>query len=262
MADSLLFPGESVIGDHSPTKLFDTPAGMSKGYEGMYKNGYSASPLTMMPDSFLIDRSEWSDRANEKEKSESRLSDLIIYTKLPPKNQQQTNYCWCTAPTGAFEALRAFMNEPMIEFSNASIGGPITGYKNVGGYGEAALQWMVEHGTVPSTEWPNNAINKKYNTSANQQTAMQYRVGEWWKLDPNNIEQVASCVLQNIPVCVGYDWWGHEVYVVDLLFVNGQPAFRIRNSWGDIPTFPNGFGVLTGKKMIPNDAVAPRQATV
>lgn len=262
MYSSVLYPGERIIDDHSPISFTDTPVGMSKGYEGMHRRGFSASPLTVMPDSFLIDRSEWEDRAAEKEKTQSRLSDLINYKKLPPKNQQQTNYCWCTAPVGAYETLRLFMNEPMVEFSNASIGGPITGYKNVGGFGEDALNYMVNHGVVPSANWPNNTISKKYFTPANQQLAMANRVTEWWKLEPNHIEQTASCVLQNIPVPVGYDWWGHEVYVVDLLFQNGQPCFRIRNSWGDIPEFPYGFGVLSGKKVIPNDAVAPRQAMV
>jgi hypothetical protein len=154
------------------------------------------------------------------------------------------------------------MNQPYVEFSNASVGGPVTGFKNVGGWGDDALNRLENDGVNETKDWPNNAIDKRYFTAANKQAAMNNRVADgWWKLEGGNIEQPASLVLQNIIVPVGYDWWGHEVYLCDLLW-DGDFMFRIRNSWGDIPEFPNGFGVLKGRKMIPSDAVAFRQVTI
>lgn len=262
MPDSLLYPGERIIDEHSPFNLTE-PTGISKGYEGMHRGGYASAAYSAMPDDFLIDRSEWEDRANEKEKTQSRISDLITYKKIPPKNQQQTNYCWIFGVTGAFQTVRLLMNQPVIELSPASGGGPITGYKNVGGWGANALDWLVEHGLVPSEKWPDTAYNaRNLYTEENKKLALDYRCNEFWKLESNSFEQVASCVLQNIPVPVGYDWWGHLVYAVDLVFISREPCLRIRNSWGDIPEFPNGFGVLKGRKSIPSDAVAPRQAVV
>ena len=262
MTNSLLYPGERIIDDNSPFNLTE-PKGISKGYEGMYQGGYGAAPLDPFPDEFLIDSNEWEDRANEKEKTQSRLSDIITYSQMPPKNQQKTNYCWIFGVTGAFQTVRAVMNEPQIELSPASAGGPITGYKNVGGWGLPALQFVSDKGLVPSSIWNDTAYNaKNLYTEANKKIALDFRCPEWWKLESDSLEQAASCVLQNIPVPAGYDWWGHLIYLVDLVFIGGVPCFRIRNSWGDIPEFPNGFGILKGKRAIPNDAVAPRQASV
>lgn len=262
MADSIIYPGEKIIDDHSPNSLI-LPQGVSKGYDGMHRRGYANAHFSAVPDSLLIDKSEWRDRIESKQKDESQVSDLIKYKQIPPENQASTNYCWCTAPVGAFRVVRGIMNQPDKAFSNASVGGPTTGFKNVGGYGDDALDRMETHGVNEATDWPVNAISKKYYTPENQAKALENRVADgWWKLEPNHIEQTASLVLQNIIVCVGYDWWGHEVYVCDLVYVNGEFCFRIRNSWGDIPEFPYGFGILKGKKMIPSDAVAFRQVTV
>jgi hypothetical protein len=257
----IIRPGEKIIDDNSPENDFN-PAGVRKGYEGMHRRGYANARFSAMPDSMLIDKSEWRDRINAKQKDQAQVSDLLIYKKLPPKNQASTSYCWNTAPVGGYEAQRVIMNMPYVEFSNASVGGPVTGFKDRGGWGDDALDQMENAGVCPSEFWPNNAINKKYYTAENKQRAMENRIADgWWKLEGGHIEQVASLALQNIITQVGYDWWGHEVYVCDLLW-DGDFMFRIRNSWGDIPDFPNGFGILKGRKMIPSDAVAFRQVTV
>lgn len=258
---SILIPGERIIDEHSPMSLTN-PVGVSRGYEGMYQRGFSNARFSAMPDSMLIDKSEWRDRIEAKQKDQSQVSDLIRYKKIPPKDQARTNYCWNTAPVGAYEVVRCIMNQPHIELSNASVGAPITGFKNVGGWGDDALERMESHGINASVDWPNNAIERKYFTQENQKKALENRVVDgWWKLEPNAIEQVASLVLQNILVPVGYNWWGHEVYICDLLW-DREFMFRFRNSWGDTSDYPYGFGVLKGKRMIPNDAVAFRQATI
>lgn len=259
---SIIRPGERIIDERSPDNFINPASVPGKGFEGMYRKGYGYSSFKPMPDSMLIDRSEWRDRIEAKQKDQAQISDVLIYKGLPPKNQARTNYCWNTAPVGGFEAQRCLMNQPYVELSNASIGGPVTGFKNRGGYGDEALERMESHGACPSEFWPNNAIDKKYFTQENQKRALDYRITDgWWKLEGNNIEQPASLVLQNIIVHVGYDWWGHEVYLCDLLW-DKDFMFRIRNSWGDIPEFPNGFGILKGRRMVPSDAVAFRQVTV
>lgn len=260
---SILRPGEKIIDDNSPDNHFNPP-GVRKGFEGMHRRGFAAARFSAMPDSMLIDKSEWRDRINAKQQSQSQVSDLLIYKQLPPKDQASSSLCWYTAPTGGYEAQRVIMNQPYIEFSNGYGAGRITGGKDRGGYGDDALDDMENHGLCPTQYCPNNqaGLSKKYHTPENEQRAMDYRIADgWWKLEGGHIEQAASCVLQNIIVPVGYDWWGHEVYICDLLW-DQDFMFRIRNSWGDIPDFPNGFGILKGRKMIPSDAVAFRQVTV
>lgn len=258
---SILIPGERIIDEHSPMSLTH-PVARGRGYDGMYRRGFANARFSSMPDSMLIDKSEWRDRIEAKQKDQAQVSDLIRYKKIPPEDQSKTNYCWCTAPTGAFRVVRGIMGQPDKAFSNASVGGPVTGFKNVGGWGDDALERMETHGINEATDWPVNTIDKRLFTPENQKKALENRVADgWWKLEPNNIEQPASLVLQNILVPVGYDFWGHEVYLCDLLW-DGEFMFRFRNSWGDIPDYPYGFGVIKGKRMIPSDAVAFRQVTI
>lgn len=260
----ILRPGERIIDDNSPENFFN-PAGVRKGFEGMYRRGFSNARYAALPDRMLIDKSEWRDRIAAKQKDNAQVSDLLIYKNLPPKNQSSSSLCWYTAPTGGYEAQRVIMNQPYIEFSNGYGAGRITGGKDRGGWADDALDDMENHGLCPTKYCPNNqaGLDKKYRTPENAKHASENRITDgWWKLEPGYMEQVASLLLQNIIVCIGYDWWRHEIYACDLLWDGKEFMFRIRNSWGDIPEFPNGFGVLKGRKMIPSDAVAFRQVSV
>lgn len=258
--ESVLYPNERIIDDSIPDAQL-TPAGFSTGYRGMFRSSQSAADTAdAFPSELVYPESEWQARAQELESQKSRLSDIAVAAGVPVLDQQSTNYCWCFGPVGALMFVRAVMGQPMVALSPASVGGPITNFRNVGGWGEDALQWMAEHGVVPSAPWPATAIDKRYWTQANQALAKDYRVTEWWRLQPRNLGQLVSCLLRRIPVAVGYNWWGHEVLACDVVYTNGKIGIRIRNSWGDVPGYPNGFAILQGNKMLPDDAVAPRQA--
>jgi hypothetical protein len=232
--------------------------GTGLDYSARTEEGYgdTADPF---PSELLIPRSEWQARIQEMEEQKSRLSDTIVQAGIPPKNQAQTPYCWINAIVGAEEVVRAGQNQPYVELSPASAGARIKNFRAVGGWGREAIEWVQEHGVTPTRLWPNNAIDRQYLTDAAVKEALKYRVGKYWVLD-NSIDQIFSCLLRRIPVCVGLAWWQHEVYYVDPLWIDGQPAVRPRNSWGDLPQYPNGFFVLQGRKMSPDDSVAPRSA--
>lgn len=255
-----LQPGEQIIDDASPMSAVN-PAGFSCGYKGMFSSAASAAALAeAFPDELLIPENEWQARAEEMDQRKSKLSDIAIAGGVPVLNQLNTNYCWIFGPTGAYMLVRCIQGQPMVELSPASGGGPITNWKNVGGWGEQGLQWIVDNGLVPTSRWPATAIDRRYYTEENKAIAKEYRCTEWWRLEPRNIKQLVSCLLRRIPVTVGYSWWGHQVYACDVVYINGKLGIRIRNSWGDIPQYPNGFAILQGNKMYPDDAVAPRVA--
>lgn len=222
----------------------------SSGYAGV------ANPF---PDSLLIPRSEWQARIKEREEKKSRIRDLCDQAKLPPKDQDQTDFCWGNAPTYLTEVMRVIQNEPMVILSPASVCAPLTDFKNEGGWGKWALQRISDHGAVPVDHWPANAINRKYDTPANDEIAASYRVTEWWELEPQNVDQLVTCLLLGYPVAVGYDWWSHEVSGIDPVWIDGDIGLLIRNSWGS-SWKDNGYAILQGKRMIPDDAVAPRVA--
>jgi hypothetical protein len=192
-----------------------------RAYEGV------AQPF---PDELLIPRSDWQAIIQEQEEQESRLIDICDRAGLKVKDQQQTSYCWVNGPTHCTEIVRLLQNQPMVSLSPASAGAQITGYRNEGGWGKTALEFILSN-----------------------------RDDEWFELEPGNLDQLGSAVLRRIPVAVGYNWWSHEVSAVALKMVDGEPALIIDNSWGQ-SYGTKGRGVIQGRRMLPDDAVAPRTA--
>jgi hypothetical protein len=192
------------------------------------------------------------------EETKSRVSDLVNMAGLPPKDQARTNFCWGNAIVAMLEWIRAIQNEPRVSLSPASVCAQITGYRNVGGWGRQAIEFIIEHGVVPVDEWPANAIDSQYATPQAKQTALLYRFANWYVVDGSNIDQIMSCLLRRWPIGAGLNWWSHEVPFADPVWLDGAPAVRIRNSWG--PDWPSqgagGWSVLQGRRMYPDDAVA------
>lgn len=250
-----------IINDSTPSDILfprDLGRGLDLGLRGPedYAYGATADPF---PASLLIPRSEWQARIQEREERGMTLRGRLKAAGWKVKDQQRTNYCWINAPTASLEITRIAQNQRPVVLSPASGGGPIKGFRNVGGWGKEALEWIVERGLVPVDRWPANAIDRSYYTAENQSLALNYRVVEWWELQPRNLDQLISCLLRGIPIPVGYSWWSHEVTAVDPLWLDGTVAIWIANSWGE-GWGENGFGAIQGSRMLPDDAVAPRTA--
>lgn len=268
MFTSLRFKDEPVLTDEhgEDDEIFRIPDDQSAGLDlslrsaAEYGYGAAASPF---PKSMLIPRADWEPMIKEMEERKTRLSDLITQADLPCKDQKRTNYCWIYAPTHCVEISRLKQNQKRVVLSAASAGSVIKDFRNVGGWGKEGLEFIVERGLVPEDQWPNATISRQYNTGDNWQLADRYRVEKWLELRPRNIEELMSCLLRRIPVAVGYNWWRHEVTLVDPVWVDGQPGGRLRNSWS--MNWPSqgagGYSILQGKKLLPDDAVCPLSTT-
>ena len=259
-----------IINDETSSHLYDPPAGFQRGLElglrGPSDHEYGDIATAYTSD-FDIPKSEWQARIEEIKERKSSLRHLCklalhpdgVTTGLPCKDQSQTNYCWINAPTYATEVIRVRQNQPLVTLSPASVGAQLTNYRNVGGWGKDALDGIRRLGLTPTNLWPANAIDNRYLTAASKAEALKYRIDEWTELAPRNLNQLVSMLLRRIPVAVGYNWWGHEVTATGLLWLDGTVALEIRNSWsmgwGD-----EGYGILQGNKMLPDDAVCPRTA--
>lgn len=256
---SQLYPGEIIIDDgrlKPAVKPKEFGRGLDLSYKGPFNYAASAEPF---PREFLIPRSEWQERIKEMEEKKTRLSDLMNQAGLPCKNQERTNYCWINAPTHCVEMVRVIQNQPMVILSPASVGGPMTNFQNVGGWGGPGLAYVGNKGLVPVDKWPANAIDRSYWTEENKALALHYRQTKWFELEPRNLDELVSCLLHGLPVAGGYNWWAHEITNYDVVWLDGTVAIRIRNSWG--MSWPSagamGYSILQGNRMLPDDQVAP-----
>ena len=262
---SELYYGEKVIDELKGYKLMQVPDGYSTGLRlAMRTTPYGeivGAPA--FPNELLIPQDEWPDRIKEMEERKSRLSDIINAAGLPCKDQSTTSLCWANAPVHCVEIQRVVQNNSMVILSPASVASPITKFKNIGGWAEQAIEYLVENGATPVDLWPANAINKQYQTEEARIAALDYKISEWWELVPRNMNQLVSCLLRRIPVACGYNWQGHETVAIDAVWVNGEIGVRSRNSWSMNWPKPGagGWYILQGTKMRADDAICPRVVT-
>ena len=135
--------------------------------------------------------------------------------------------CWANGPVSAINCLQLKDGGEFINFSPASVAAPIKNFRNNGGWGLEAIEYIVKYGIVPTKYWPANAIDRKYYTQANLEIAKQYKILEWDELDSRNIDQVMTLLLLRRPVEVEFSWWSHAVCAIDPVYL-GSNQYGIR----------------------------------
>lgn len=213
----------------------------------------------------IIPRNEQVDRLEAMEKEKATLTHLHKYYKTPIKNQSSTSHCWAFGSCSAFESARAKAGLPYIEFSPDSLAGPINNWRNRGGYGESALDYMENHGVLPVSTWPygyyksdkyedkglraENKCIESYDLIENGMDA-----GERWDV-------YVTAMLLAFGTNPAFNHWRHLVAGMQPLAKNGKiDDGLILNSWGT-GYGDNGFGIMYGWKAIPDDVQAFRVAS-
>lgn len=257
-----------IIDDDNYRNFYDPPTidgvKMRKGHRprDYNKHGFAAGPyMSAFPSELIIDPSEYKERIKEKDAKKNWVSNLCDNVGSIVKNQASTPFCWINAGCRCMEIARVVQGEPQVVLSPASAGAPITGFVARGGYGTEGVQWLSEHGACPVENWPANAIQRKYYTEENKAIALKYRIDSWWDLHQGNTNELASCLLRDIPVAAGLGWWSHEITFTFLaIAANGDVVFGFDNSWGT-SWGDNGRGILVQSKARFDDANAIRAAT-
>ena len=241
--------------------------GEPKGH-GLVPRDYSVYPREMFdpPGSMtLIAKSEWSARIRAQQQAMARLSDILRAAGIPSLDQGQVGYCWGHSTVGCVQAIRAAANQPYVPLSAYMVCAIIKRGRDEGGWCGLSAKFLREVGVCSQAMWPQGDRNTSRDTPEARANAALHKVTEDWVdlardlYDQNlTFDQVASCLLSNIPCAVDFNWWGHSVMACDLVEVEaGSFGILIRNSWGD-GWEDKGFGVLRGSKAIPDGAVAIR----
>ncbi len=236
---------------------------------GLVPRDYKKYPKEMFDppkDMTLIPKSEWSARIKEQEAKQSRTSDVLRAAGIPSLDQDGVGYCWGHSSVGAVQALRALMNQPYVPLSAFAVCATIKKGADEGGWCGLSAKFIKEKGVPSQAIWPQGDRSyRKYDKPETWANAALHKVSEDWVdlardvYDQNlTFEQVASCLLANIPLAVDFNWWSHSVMGCDLAEIEpGSFGIRIRNSWSD-SWEDIGFSVLRGSKTIPDGAVALR----
>jgi hypothetical protein len=260
---SQLDPRTPVVTDDNWRDHVQPPSGNDG--PAYYPRDWDAQPLASIPGTsafpaeLLIPRVEWKERIEEKERTKTRLIDLCRASPVKWLHQARTNYCWCYAVVHGVMILRMLSNQPYVRLSPASVAAPIKGYRNQGGWGSQALEFIIQHGVAAEEFWPQNAIDRRY-FEASRENAALHKVTEWWDLRPRNFEEKASCLLAGLPVPSGYNWMGHEMCSTDLVVLkNGGFGCIDLNSYSTDGTFDEY--VLSESRGSADDAVVPRTSS-
>ena len=257
---AFLYPNELVITDRTSGRDIQSgQSAMGTGWEKPEFAGYGAVAKPF-PQGMLLEWDDINQRARERQKSKSQLSNKILDYGLKTLNQGGTNFCFANAPYNLVRIMNMLANQPPIDLSAASVACKITGFRNVGGFAGDVLEYMSEYGMVPTALWPTNAISQKYDTSAAWSQASKFKVTDWIQLEIGNTQQLASLLVQDIPVAKAYQWFypgAHEITGVDYVVDdNGNGMFRDWNSWSDSYSY-KGFFVVSGRnRMRFDDGVA------
>lgn len=209
------------------------------------------------PAHLKIPRSEWREIIEMRERNKSTLFELGKRAGIVAGSQNGTSHCHAWGLVAGVEYVEVIQGEPHVPLSATAVACMSQNFKNRGGNNYQNIPVIAEKGVPPKSVWPDNRIDRQFDTAEVWEQGKSRQLLRWYELKPNDFDAMASCLLRGWPVTIGLMWWGHMVCAVDLKALEGGKfGTLIRNShgtnYGD-----QGFAVLTEGKSTAFDQACP-----
>lgn len=256
---------ESAIPDDAMVIWDDTDIGPDPGVDGAEFAGYEArdweaapygATAQPFPSEWRLSYDEIHDIIQEKAKHKAGLRMMCEAMGLKPLHQGSTLYCWANGVVDAVQVMMAKAGY-FVPLSPASVAGPITRYRNVGGWGQQAHAYIQQHGIAPQSTWPPNAIDSRY-AGPSQEVRKKYGVFEWFELPRRDLQAALSLMAQDVCVPMAHNWMRHLVNGIEPVYKNGQWGYLARNS--GYARDATGHTIIMGNRAVPDEACCVRVA--
>jgi len=247
-----------IIDDGNSAKLVDqwrqeglTFGGMQRDYSAA-PFGTASRPSKLFQYTFESDRNKLRDRIQRADENKTTPDDWRRAAGVPILNQGQWGYCWMHGVVGAMMTAYAMtgIKPPHLNAFPTAYRGK--NGRNEGGWGEEALRYINQFGVVEDSLWPGNeAKMSNWDRQEVKENAKLHGVTESIELPQNDVLALVSVLTDPnnpAPVPIGLPLWGHLVYAVRALALEGGKfGILFVNSW-DITWGDQGCGILAESK--------------
>ena len=138
----------------------------------------------------------------------------------PSRDRTDTGTAGLTVSTSACLLLRAVQNQPYADLSAFCVACIVKNYRNVGGFGAESLEWIAANGVPTSQPGPSRRCREALDTPGHAGRGGDKQGHGMDGRRPDNIDQLVTCLLPNIPVVSDFNWWSHSVCTMDLVDVD------------------------------------------
>ena len=241
--------------------------GHTTGYKGYQKP--QASPIASRPAVPWVQAYTGARGPRGSTPARAFLSDLVKQKGIAAKDQNGLGLCWSYGSTRAVEVQRAVQGAATLDLSPESVAGPVTHWRNMGGYASEAFDQLQSGGACESSfmDQPHSLRPKRWKPGW-QDNAQLHEAVQWYDLESSDqqpiFDEVVSCLLSRVPVAAGLAWWGHLVCFLDAVILppGVAPAntpdgttvgILFHSSWGVAWPTPgaNGLACLTESRATP-----------
>ncbi len=248
---------ESNIGDLANNIVLETPATPSSQATGFNIDSRLIMRSKSKPGP-RYRREDWPELMAIQEKNRTSPYHIHMDYKVPVLSQKSTNYCWMFGTVAGVMNRYAAMDgvAPLLSPAGPACQGK--GYRNEGGWGEEAAEYIQQFGIPTQEHWPNCSFNEKLATrmsvrnSAAKHNLIRYEI--LGRYDFDGVMSALLCPYNSSPVTLGLSWWGHLVLGLQAIRYQGEWGIVFVNSW-DYDWGEGGYGVLLGERADPTEAV-------